>query len=62
MWAVWAVLLAAVVAWEVIAFLQHPRAQHPTLSSLANEVLADHPLRALAMLVWLGLGAPLGRP
>ena len=59
--AVWGALLAVLAAWEVASFLQHPRADHPTLSSLLDSVLADHPARALAFLVWLSVGVDLSR-
>ena len=57
----WALLVLALGAWELAAFLQHPRVDHPTLSSLADVVLRYHPARAAAFLAWLGLGAGLGR-
>lgn len=53
---VWWMLLAALGAWELAAYLQLPRADHPTLSSLANALLDNHGIRALAMVVWLALG------
>jgi len=56
----WALLVVALGAWELAAFLQHPRPDHPTLSSLADGVLRYHPARAAAFLAWLGLGAGLG--
>jgi hypothetical protein len=58
---VWGVLLILLVGWELSAYLQAPRAEHPTLSSLANEVLDWRPLRALAFLVWVAAGADLAR-
>jgi hypothetical protein len=58
--AVWAALFVALAGWELAAFLQHPRVDHPTLSSLAEGVLHYHPARAVAFLAWLGLGASLG--
>jgi hypothetical protein len=58
---VWAVLLLLLVVWELIAFLQYPRADHPTLSHLANMVLDDHPVRALAFLIWLLFAMDLAR-
>ena len=58
---VWALLAALIVAWELQAFLQHPRQEHPTLSSLSNELLASTPSRAVALLAWLALGAWLAR-
>ena len=60
--AVWAVLLVALCGWELASFLQHPRAAHPTLSSLANDVLAHHSTRTLAMVLWLAIGVALSRP
>jgi hypothetical protein len=59
--AVWAVLLLALGAWELAAFLQHPRADHPTLSSIAGGLLEAHPARAAAFLLWLALGLDLAR-
>ena len=38
-----------------------PGASEGALSSLANDVLADHPVRALGFVVWLGTGAVLSR-
>jgi hypothetical protein len=58
--AVWAALFVALAGWELAAFLQHPRVDHPTLSSLADGVLRYHPARAAAFLAWLSLGASLG--
>lgn len=58
---VWLILAVAVAGWELASFVQHPRAEHPTLSSLANDVLRHHPLRALAMVAWLTLGMRIPR-
>jgi hypothetical protein len=58
---VWALLVVALGAWELAAFLQHPRPDHPTLSSLANGVFDSHTTRAVAFLAWLGAGAGLAR-
>jgi hypothetical protein len=58
---VWAVLFLALGAWELAAFVQHPRADHPTLSSLATGVFDSHAIRATAFLAWLGMGAVLAR-
>jgi len=49
----WAILGAAVGVWELASFLQHPRSEHPTLSSLANLLFESHPVRAVALLAWL---------
>ena len=58
---VWAVLLALLAGWELAAYLQSPRADHPTLSSLADPVLDWRPARALAFLGWFALGVDLAR-
>jgi hypothetical protein len=58
---VWAVLAGAAGLWQLQAFLQHPRSQHPTVSSLTNDLLQSSPSRALAMLVWLAAGVWLAR-
>jgi hypothetical protein len=58
---VWAVLAVATLVWELQAFLQHPRPEHPTLSSLSNDLLASYPARASALVVWLALGVWLAR-
>jgi hypothetical protein len=52
----WAALGGAAIVWELQAFLQRPRSDHPTLSSLTNDLLQRHPPRAGAMLVWLAAG------
>ena len=58
---VWAALSAALALWELGAFLQHPRAEHPTLSSLTNTLFQSHVARALGLLMWLGAGTALAR-
>ncbi len=57
----WVALTAALAGWQVAAFVQHPRADHPTLSSLANTVLEPQPVRALALAGWLVIAARLAR-
>lgn len=57
---VWAGLVAAVVGFELFNWLQHPREQHPTMSSLINEV-DTLPVRRLMFFLWLGLGWHLAR-
>ncbi len=57
----WALLLGALAGWQLVAYLQHPRPEHPTLSSLADAVLDTHPLRALAFVAWLLGAARLAR-
>ncbi len=58
---VWASLGLALVAWQVAAFVQHPRYQHPTLSSLADVVLEPRAVRAVAVALWLVAAARLAR-
>jgi hypothetical protein len=57
----WAVLAAAVIAWQLAAWLSSPRDEHPTLSSMANEALDPRPVRALALAAWVAAAAWLGR-
>ena len=57
----WGVLFGALSGWELAAFVQHPRPEHPTLSSLVDALLDTHPARALAFLVWLAGAAGLAR-
>ena len=59
--ATWAALAAIAGAWQLAAYLQHPRADHPTLSSLANEVLDSHLARALAFVMWIAAARGLAR-
>ncbi len=49
----WAGLASVLVTWELVAFVQSPRADHPTLSSLINTMLDSHPARAAAFALWL---------
>ncbi len=58
---VWTALALGVAAWQMAAFVQHPRFQHPTLSSLANTVLDPQVVRAPALALWLVLAARLAR-
>ncbi|HEX2053391.1 MAG TPA: hypothetical protein VHJ78_06675 [Actinomycetota bacterium] len=58
---VWGVLAASLAAWELAAFVQLPRSEHPTLSSLANAVFAAHAVRAAAFLAWMAAGFGIAR-
>ena len=49
----WVVLALALGAWQLQAYLRHPRADHPTLSSLTNAVLDTHTGRTVAFAAWL---------
>jgi hypothetical protein len=58
---VWILLIAALALLELIAFLQLPRVDHPTLSSLANQVFDSHLVRAIAFAAWIGAGFGIAR-
>jgi hypothetical protein len=53
---VWAVLFAALVAWELISFRLSPRVDHPTLSSIADWAMSTHPGRFAMFATWLAVG------
>jgi hypothetical protein len=53
---VWAVVIGAIVVWELITFLGHPREAHPTISSMADTVQAEHAVRWLFFGGWVALG------
>lgn len=57
----WIVLIAALALWELIAFVQLPRVDHPTLSSLANQVFDSHLVRATAFAAWVAAGFGIAR-
>lgn len=57
----WAVLFALLAGWELAAYLQHPRADHPTLSALADHLFDWRPARALGFLAWMAVGADIAR-
>jgi hypothetical protein len=57
----WAVLAAVAGAWQLAAYLQHPRADHPTLSSLTNALLDWQPRRAAAFVLWVLVARELAR-
>lgn len=60
-WGAWAVLAVTGALWQLAAYLQHPRHDHPTVSSLANALLDSHPARAAAFVAWLGGAVYLAR-
>jgi hypothetical protein len=49
----WAVLATTAGAWQLAAYVQDPRVDHPTLSSLANALLDSQPARAAAFVLWV---------
>lgn len=52
----WLVVLAAIVAWELVELFSKPRGVHPTISSVMDSLLSTHPSRFVGYLVWLVLG------
>ena len=57
----WAALAGAIACWELQSLLQHPRDQHPTISSLTNTLLQSQQSRMVALLGWLAAGVWLAR-
>lgn len=57
----WALLAVVGGLWELAAYLQHPRDEHPTLSSLSNALLDSHPARSAALVLWLVATSELSR-
>ena len=53
---IWAALFAALVAWELVSYRLSPRADHPTLSSIADWAMSAHPGRFVMFAAWLGVG------
>ena len=58
---IWGIIFALLVGWELAAYFQHPRADHPTLSVLAEPLIDGRPARALAFSTWIAVGAYLCR-
>jgi hypothetical protein len=54
--AVWLSLVAVALTWQLVAYLSSPRRDHPTLSTIADDVMSDRPGRAFVFLLWLALG------
>lgn len=57
----WAVLAAVAAVWQLAAYLQHPRDDHPTLSSLTNAALGSQVARTAAFVAWLLTAKALAR-
>jgi hypothetical protein len=55
----WVILFGILAAWQGAAYWQHPRSEHPTLSSMTNAVLETHAAEALACAAWLVIGMRL---
>jgi hypothetical protein len=52
----WIVLAGVALAWELIAFFSSPRHDHPTMSTIADEIMSVHAGRAVVFFLWLALG------
>jgi hypothetical protein len=57
----WAALVVAGVAWQLAAYFQSPRSDHPTISSMLDAADSYTPLRATVFLGWMVLGVALAR-
>jgi hypothetical protein len=58
----WVILFAAIVAWELAEYAARgSRADHPTLSSMADAVDRYYLLKAVFIFLWLYLGAAIVR-
>ena len=49
----WVALAFVAGAWQLAAYVQHPREDHPTISSLTNAALDTHGARTAAFVLWL---------
>lgn len=59
-WA-WLVVLAVGGLWQLAAYLQQPRHEHPTISSLVNALLGSQPARVAAFVLWILATVELAR-
>jgi hypothetical protein len=53
---IWAAISIAVLVWELITFVGHPRDAHPTISSITDAWQAEHVIRWLLFGGWLAVG------
>jgi hypothetical protein len=56
---VWSALIGALAVWELAAYVASPRQDHPTLSSISDDITSGHPARAVVFALWLVLGLRL---
>jgi hypothetical protein len=57
----WMICLAAFFEWEASAWRDNSRPWHPSFTNLLDPLLAPHPVKTLAILVWLSAGWALVR-
>ena len=61
-WRAWVILFGALVLWELAEYAARgSRADHPTLSSMADAVDRYFVLKALVFFLWLSLGVAIVR-
>ena len=52
----WIGLLVLAITWELTALFSSPREDHPTLSSIGDDVMRTHPGRTITFALWLVVG------
>jgi len=57
----WGAVAVVASGWQLAAYFQSPRTDHPTLSSLLDAADVHPPLRALVFLGWVLLGLVVAR-
>ena len=57
----WLIAVAGLFEWEASAFRDNSLPWHPALTTLVNSVIAPHPLKSAAVLIWLLVGWGLVR-
>ena len=57
----WLLLAVILGGWQLAAYVDEPRSEHPTLSSLTNGALDTHLAQAFACAAWLIAAAALAR-
>jgi hypothetical protein len=57
----WAITIAILFEWEAAAFKDNSQWWHPALTDLVDPMLGTHPVKALAILIWLLAGWGLVR-
>jgi predicted membrane-bound dolichyl-phosphate-mannose-protein mannosyltransferase len=57
----WLIAIACLFEWEASAFKDNSRPWHPALTTLLDPLLHPHPLKSLAMFLWLLTGWGLAR-
>lgn len=52
----WAICITMLFEWEASAFRDNSWPWHPSLTNLINPLLAAHPLKSAAIVVWMLIG------